>query len=102
MIPDDSADDENSDIDTDSEQQTSTGAHKRPRTAASSSTTSYKKYTGAATYTSRYQASWHKKWPCKTRKDNPHAFECIICLRTMNCGHQGKKDVSRHIASVQH
>ena len=100
MIPD-SADDENSD--TDSEQQTS--AQKRPRTAASSGsrTTSCKKYTGAATYKSRFQASWQKKWPCiKARRDNPHAFECIVCLRTMNCGHQGEKDVSRHIASVQH
>ena len=94
MIADD---EENSD----SEQQTSSGAQKRPRTAASS--TSTKKYTGAATYKSKFQPSWHKKWPCiKARRDNPHAFECTVCLRTMNCGHQGEKDVSRHIASVQH
>ena len=64
---------------------------------------SFKKFTGAAVYQSGFQACWQKKWPCiKPVKSDPHSFQCTVCFKAISCGHQGERDVSRHIASVQH
>ena len=61
-----------------------------------------RKYTGASTYKSKYQVGW-QKWPCVTPvKDKPHLFRCTLCCKEVSCGHQGERDVTRHIASVLH
>jgi len=59
--------------------------------------------TGAAVYKSAFQACWQKKWPyVKPVNDDPHSFHCTVFFKAISCGHQGERDVTRHIASVQH
>ena len=62
-----------------------------------------KKYGGAHTYKSRFQAVWQKKWPFIVPvRDNPHMFQCTVCFKASSCAHQGERDVTRHIESTQH
>jgi hypothetical protein len=62
-----------------------------------------RKYSGAATYKSKFVPSWQKKWPCIVPvKGNQYSFSCTVCLKTVSCEHQGERDVTRHIASAQH
>lgn len=64
---------------------------------------STRKFAGASVYKSSFQACWQKKWPCiKPVKNDQHCFQCTVCSKTLSCGHQGERDVTRHIASVQH
>ena len=61
------------------------------------------KFTGASTYRSKFQANWQSKWPCIVSvKGKPHFFRCTLCSKEVSCGHQGERDVTRHIASVLH
>lgn len=62
-----------------------------------------RKYQGAAVYKSKFQLEWQRKWPCITSmKDKPNYFYCTVCAKTVSCGHQGEKDVTRHMDSVLH
>ena len=62
-----------------------------------------KKYGGAYAYKSKFQAVCKKRWPCIVPvKDNPHMFHCTVCLKSQSCAHQGERDVTRHIDSMQH
>ncbi len=62
-----------------------------------------RRFSGAAIYNSRFQSSWSKKWPFVVGvKDNPSTFRCNVCSKTLSCSHQGERDVTRHISSVQH
>ena len=42
------------------------------------------------------------KWPCIVSARDVYSFHCTVCLKNVSCAHQGERDVSRHIASVQH
>lgn len=65
--------------------------------------TSSKKFTGAAVYKSSFRPCWQKKWSYITPvKNDPHSFHCTVCFNVLSCGHQGERDVTQHIASVQH
>jgi len=33
-------------------------------------------------------------------KDRPHHFYCTPCSKAVSCGHQGEKDVKRHMDSA--
>ena len=62
-----------------------------------------RKYQGAAVYKSKFQLKWQKKWPCITPlKDKPNYFYCTVCAEAVSCGHQGEKDVTRHMESELH
>jgi len=62
-----------------------------------------RKFQGAAVYKSKFQRDWQKKWPCVTPvKDRPHHFYCTPCSKAVSCGHQGEKDVKRHMDSAMH
>ena len=75
---------------------------KRPRVDNTQQGSS-KKYSGASKKKSKFQASWQKRWPCVTPvNNNPHSFHCTLCKKVVSCGHQGERDVTRYIASVQH
>ena len=73
----------------------------------SESHTSYSKFTrkyqGAAVYKSKFQLDWQRKWPCITPvKDKRNFFYCTVCGKVVSCGHQGEKDVKRHMESELH
>ena len=62
-----------------------------------------RKFQGASIYKSKFQRHWQEKWPCVTpSKINPYSFYCTVCSKPVSCGHQGERDVTRHIASSQH
>ena len=62
-----------------------------------------RKYQGAAVYKSKFQSEWQRKWPCITPlKDKRSYFYCTVCAKAVSCGHQGEKDVKRHMESELH
>ena len=62
-----------------------------------------RKWSGAATYKSKFQKVWQQKWPFAIPvKGDPHCFCCTVCAKTVSCGHQGETDVARHVESIQH
>ena len=62
-----------------------------------------KKFRGAAIYKSKFQSSWPKTWPfVQPVKNDPHAFFCNVCRKSVSCKHQGERDVVRHAACTQH
>ena len=64
---------------------------------------SLRKWSGAATYRSKFQKVWQQKWPFAVPvKGDPHCFRCTVCAKTVSCGHQGETDVARHAESIQH
>ena len=84
-------------------EQVSVPSPKVPRLGSGQQRSSTKKFTGAAAYKSAFQACWQKKWPCiKPVKNDQYSFQCTVCFKALSCGHQGERDVTRHIASVQH
>ena len=90
-----------------SEDETSRDQHdvllvKRAR-VESTNTKFTRKYQGAALNKSKYQNEWHKKWSCITPvKDKRYYFYCTVCAKAVSCGHQGEKDVRRHLESELH
>ena len=76
------------------------GPAKRLKTSAVPVT---RKWSGAAVYKTKYQHTWPKTWPFVAPvKENQHAFYCTVCKKTVSCGHQGERDLSRHADSAQH
>ena len=66
-------------------------------------TVGMKKWTGAATYKTKYNKEWQKKWPFVTSvKGDPHSFRCTACLRVISCAHMGERDIIRHAESEHH
>ena len=64
---------------------------------------SLRKWSGAATYRSKFQKVWQQKWPFAVPvKGDPHCFHCTVCAKTVSCGHQGETDVACHAESIQH
>ena len=64
---------------------------------------SQRKWSGAATYNSKFQKSWQHKWPfVQPVKGDLHSFRCTVCAKSVSCGHQGEADVIRHAESAQH
>ena len=62
---------------------------------------SVRKYSGAAIYKSKYQLNWQMKWPCVVPvKGDSYSFRCTVCYKVLSCGHQGEKDVKRHISFI--
>ena len=60
--------------------------------------------TGAATYETKFHASWIKDFPFITegKKDPVHSFHCQVCHKDVSCSHQGIADVRRHEKSKAH
>ena len=80
-----------------SDEESDVPSPKRPREAKKHGDT-YCTYA----YKSKSQAAWQKKWPCIAPvKDNPRMFQCTICFKASSCAHQGERDVTHHIESVQ-
>ena len=58
---------------------------------------------GAATYKTKFKKEWTKKWPfIQDVPSDKYKFICTICRREINCSHQGKADVERHIGKSVH
>ena len=57
---------------------------------------------GAATYLISFQQGWSADWPFITKGSTSHHFWCSICRVERSCGHQGKKDIERHVLSESH
>ena len=71
----------------------------KPSESHTSSSKFTRKYQGAAVYKSKFQLDWQRKWPCITLvKDKRNFFYCTV----VSCGHQGEKDVKRHMESELH
>ena len=63
---------------------------------------SLRKWSGAATYRSKFQV-WQQKWPFAVPvKGDPHCFRCTVCAKTVSCGHQEETDVACHVEFIQH
>lgn len=76
---------------------------KRKNTSSGDRCSSGKKFRGAALYNSKFQSSWLKSWPfVQPVKNDPHAFHCIVCRKSISCKHQGERDIVRHAATTQH
>lgn len=58
--------------------------------------------TGAAKYSSKFNSAWSTEWPFIKPGTTQHHFWCDICRCELDCGHQGKADVQRHIARDCH
>jgi len=58
---------------------------------------SKRKFSGSATYDSKFDPSWRAHYPCiDAAKDNPHSFFCKCCVKKVSCKHMGLGDVKRH------
>ena len=57
---------------------------------------------GAATYNTSYDEKWVIQYPVAKVNNNPHAFRCIPCEKTLPCDHQSFADVSSHCNSKTH
>ena len=57
---------------------------------------------GAAKYLTTFQVEWSKEWPCITKGSTAHHYWCSICRVERSCGHQGRKDIERHMGSDGH
>ena len=57
---------------------------------------------GAATYQTSFKESWSKEWPFIRKATTAYYFWCDICRVERPCGHQGRRDVERHVASASH
>ena len=61
------------------------------------------KWRGAAIYKTKFNHSWQKKWPfLYVVKEDPHSCHCSVCNNRVSCGHQGERDIIRHIDSQSH
>jgi len=58
--------------------------------------------TGAAKYSTKFSSAWSTEWPFIKPGTTQHHFWCDICRRELECGHQGRADVQRHIISDGH
>ena len=54
---------------------------------------------GAATYLSSFKDSWSKEWPFIRKGTTVYHFWCDVCRAERSCGHQGRRDVERHVLS---
>ena len=54
---------------------------------------------GDAKYPMTFQVEWSKEWPCYIKGSTAHHYWCSICQAERLCGHQGRKDIKRHIGS---
>jgi len=62
-----------------------------------------RKFSGFATYFSKYDALWRKKYPCiEAVKNDAHSFYCTCCMKKLSCKHMGIGDVRRHVQSSSH
>ena len=76
---------------------------KRRKTGSATSSSTGRKWSGAALYKTKFQSTWQQMWPfIAPVKDNPHSFRCTVCMKMVSCGHQGERDVARHAESAQH
>ena len=57
---------------------------------------------GAATYNTRYDENWAMQYPVAKVNNNPYAFRCIPCGKTLPCEHRGFADVISHCKSKTH
>ncbi|KAF3842654.1 hypothetical protein F7725_001503, partial [Dissostichus mawsoni] len=61
-----------------------------------------RKNAGAASYGSKFNSQWTKEWPFITPGTTPFHFWCSICRHELECRHQGRADVIRHINRESH
>ena len=53
-------------------------------------------------YKVKFNDSWCESYPISKVNDNPHAFYCIPCKRSLSCGHMGISDVKDHCQGANH
>ena len=71
---------------------------KRAKTFATTDSRTIEEKAKKRLHKSKYQVCWRTKRPCVApAKGNPHAFHCNVCRKDVSCGHQGEKDVTRHM-----
>ena len=63
-----------------------------------------RKFSGSATYSSKYDALWKKQYPCiEAVKNDVHSFYCTCCMKKSSCKHMGGiADVKRHVQGSSH
>ena len=65
-------------------------------------TSSDRAKSGAAKYLTKFKPEWTKQWPFIASGSTTHHFWCNICRVERSCGHQGRRDIERHIGSEGH
>lgn len=64
---------------------------------------SKRKYSGSATYGTKFDPSWKQKYPCiEAIKKDPYFFFCTCCVKKVSCRHMGIADVKRHVMGSTH
>ena len=53
-------------------------------------------------YKVNFSDSWTKCFPIGKVNDNPHAFYCIPCEKSVSCAHMGINDVKEHCKGTIH
>ena len=53
-------------------------------------------------YKVKFADSWTKSFPIGRVNDNPHAFYCIPCKKSVSCAHMGINDVKEHCKGTIH
>lgn len=53
---------------------------------------------GAAAYISKCISAWTKEWPFIKPGTTEFHFWCEVCQHELECKHQGRADVQRHIS----
>lgn len=62
-----------------------------------------RKFSGSATYYSKYNVSWREKYPCiEAVKNDAHSYYCTCCMKKLSCKHMGIGDVKRHVQGISH
>uniref|UniRef100_UPI00358FBD41 uncharacterized protein isoform X3 n=1 Tax=Myxine glutinosa TaxID=7769 RepID=UPI00358FBD41 len=59
-------------------------------------------HSGAATYRTSFKTTWTSEWPFITRGSTSYHYRCSICRVERSCGHQGRRDIDRHVNSEGH
>ncbi|KAK0153150.1 hypothetical protein N1851_005167 [Merluccius polli] len=57
---------------------------------------------GAAAYNSKFNSAWTKEWPFIKQGTTEFHFWCEVCRHELECRHQGRADVQRHITRESH
>lgn len=57
---------------------------------------------GAAAYNSKFSNAWTKEWPFIKSGTTEFHFWCEVCRHELECKHQGRADVQRHITRESH
>ncbi|KAL5019174.1 hypothetical protein ScPMuIL_004896 [Solemya velum] len=60
------------------------------------------KFQGAAEYKTKFRKEFVQKYPFIAPVSDVHHYRCNVCAKTLSCGHQGERDIKRHIDGDMH